>query len=206
MSKYKQTDFLSTVPVVYQNRQAHAPEPKGRDNCQSPPYAVKPIVQFLNKDWVIWECAAGEGYMSASLVSYGFVHTVATTYPQRDFLAWSPDYFDCIVTNPPFSQADKFLHRCFSLKRPFALLMKSEIIANKSIQKLCARYGDLEHVFPETRINYKMPNKGWDSKGAPFNTHWFTFGLNMGRPFTYLQPILTEKKEWQEKIKQGGIP
>jgi hypothetical protein len=85
------------------------------------------------------------------------------------------------------------MKRCFELGKPWALLLKSEIIANQGIQRLFAQYGQPEMVYPESRINFKMPVKGW-ATGAQFNTHWYTFGLGISKPHTWLCSINKEKK------------
>jgi len=181
------------------NRKQHKPEPLGRDNCQTPPYALSPLLPYLGKDKVIWEPARGEGYLVEAMRKHGLNVVFSSLECGQDFFAYQPNTWDILVTNPPFSRVIEWLERCYSLDKPFALLMKTEIMSNQGIQKLCARYGDFEHIFPETRINYKMPNKGWESPGATFNTHWYTWKLGVGRPFTYLAPILYEKKMFHKQ-------
>ena len=31
------------------------------DDFQTPPYALDPLLPFLKRDWVVWECACGKG-------------------------------------------------------------------------------------------------------------------------------------------------
>ncbi len=175
--------------------------PGQHDHCQSPPYAILPILPYLPKSWIIWEPARGEGLLSQSLGSHGYTIITSSIDDGEDFFVCQPDdEWQAIVTNPPWSLTCPWLERCYHLGRPFALLLKSEIITNQGVQKLMAQYGDLEHVFPETRINYKMPNKGWSGQ-AQFNTHWYTYGLNIGNPFTYLSPILQEKTDFGKRLK-----
>lgn len=36
------------------------PMGRGRaDDFQTPPKALKPLIPYLKKDWVVWECAEG---------------------------------------------------------------------------------------------------------------------------------------------------
>lgn len=173
-------------------RQSH--KPGIPDNCQTPPYAILPLLPFLRG--IIWEPAIGEGLLAQSLRAKGF--KVITG--DNDFFEYEPVEYDIIVTNPPFSRSEKWMKRCFELSKPWALLLKSEIVANQGVQKLFVKYSDCEMVYPESRINFKMPHKGW-ATGAQFNTHWYTFGLNIGKPHTWLCPINKEKKEFHNAKK-----
>lgn len=178
-------------------RQSYKPEPKGRDNCQTPPYAILPLLPYLKKEWIIWEPAQGEGLLTKSFENQEFG---VTTYD--NFFGYQPllHIYDIIITNPPFSQSAKWMQRCFELNKPWCLLLKSEIVANQSIQKIVSQYGELEMIYPESRINFKMPFKGW-ATGAQFNTHWYTFGLNIGKPHTWLCPINKEKRRFHNEQK-----
>lgn len=180
---------------VFESRQSHKPEPKGRDNCQSPLYAILPLLPYLPKGLIIWEPAKGEGYMVRALESHGY--NVVSSGIDEDFFVYEPSYYSVIVTNPPWSLSAKWTKRCFELGKPFALLLKTDKIQDVGIQKLCQQYGDFEHIHPECRIDYKMPKKGW-ATGAPFNTHWYTFGFNIGKAHTYLSPIKKAKKAFHE--------
>ena len=31
------------------------------DQCQTPTYAVEPLLPYIPKEWLVWESAAGEG-------------------------------------------------------------------------------------------------------------------------------------------------
>lgn len=176
-------------------RQSH--KPGLRDHCQTPPYAILPILSYLKG--IIWEPALGEGLLSKALKDRGF-QVITSDY---DFFDYEPDNYDMIVTNPPFSRSKQWMERCYQLGKPWCLLLKSEIVSNQGIQKLISQYGELEMVYPESRINFKMPLKGW-ATGAQFNTHWYTFGLNIGRPHTWLCPINKEKKEFHLGIRKYG--
>ncbi len=169
-------------------RQSHKPEPNGRDNCQTPPYAILPLLPYLDTGWTIREPAMGEG-----LLAQAFIDKV--------FIVVSTGYYDISITNPPFSESAKWMKSFYETGKPWCLLLKSEIVANQGIQKLITQYGELEMIYPESRINFKMPIKGW-ATGAQFNTHWYTFGLNIGKPNTWLCPINEEKKAFHLALKK----
>lgn len=197
---------INQVPVVFDNRQSHQPEPRGRDYCQSPPYAILPILPYLPKDKIIWEPANGEGYLKQSMVDNGLDVVSSCLLTGQDFFDYEPEAWDIIVTNPPWSRAQEWIERCFLLGKPFALLLKTEILGNKGIQALAQKFSGFELVFPESRINYKMPVRGWEADGAPFNSNWYTFGLGIGRALTFLAPINEEKKSFEAQLqKQNNL-
>jgi len=37
------------------------------DEFQTPKYALDPLLPFLKKDWIIWECAWGKGSLAKHL-------------------------------------------------------------------------------------------------------------------------------------------
>lgn len=193
------------TPTVFSNRQAHKPETKGRDHCQSPPYAILPLLPYIPKNTIIWEPARGEGNLVIALESHGYNVVSSSLDDGQDFFEYQPAKWDIIVTNPPWSISAKWTRRCFLLGRPFALLLKSDKQQDIGFQKLNQQYGDFEQIHPDSRIDYKMPNKGWEAAGSPFNTHWYTFGLNIGKPHVYLAPIKEAKASFKAQMKRGEI-
>lgn len=158
--------------------------PQRMDACQTPAYALDPLLPYLPRNWTIWEPAAGEGNIVEALFDSGFKSVVSTDLiRQENFFEFEPDNWDCIVTNPPFSIHFEWLERCYKLGQPFALLLKVDILGTKTAQELFDEYG-IEIILLDKRINFKMPNKGWDSQ-AQFATAWFTCGLNIGRQLTF---------------------
>jgi len=188
-------------PKVFANRKAHKSEPKGRDNCQSPPYAILPLIQYLPKDAIIWEPALGEGYLAQALIDSGYNVVTSSLDAGQDFFYYEPERWDILVTNPPWSLSAKWTRRCFELGKPFALLLKSDKLQDIGFQELNVKYGHFEHVHPDARIDFHMPEKGWDSS-ANINVHWYTYGLGIGQPHTYLCPIKTAKSAWKKHIER----
>jgi len=42
------------------------------DDFQTPEYAIEPLLPYLRKDWIIWECACGKGNLVRALERRGF--------------------------------------------------------------------------------------------------------------------------------------
>ena len=152
------------------------------NDFQTPPIALNPLFPYLEKSWRIWECAMGKGNLVDGLQEKNFDVVGSDILSEQDFLIWEPKKFDCIITNPPFSLKQEFLERCYSFKKPFALLLPLTTFETEKRQKLFKKYG-LEVIFLPKRINFETPSgKG---SGSWFATAWFTNWLNIGRQFIF---------------------
>lgn len=166
------------------NREGDIYTPKGYDLCQTPAYALDPLLPYLTEFTTIWEPARGEGYLEAALYDAGFDVIPTDIQTGQNYFEFEPGRsWDCSVTNPPYSIKYKWIERCYELGKPFALLMPVETLGAKSAQRFFKEYG-LEIIFLDRRVNFKMPNKGWDSS-AQFPVAWFTWGLNIGEQMTF---------------------
>jgi len=160
------------------------------DDFQTPPEALMPLLPFLKKNWTIWECAQGKGYLTQALRVYGYQVIGSDILTGQDFLVWKPEQFDCIITNPPYSAKHKFLIRCYALEKPFALLLPLTTLETRIRQRLFAQYG-IEIILFDKRINFHVPS-GKESKSW-FATAWFTWGLDIGKQLSFVS--LTETKQ-----------
>lgn len=153
------------------------------DDFQTPPIALIPLLKYINKDWTIWECADGKGLLSDELSNKGYRVITSEIDRGQDFLNWSPlDKWDCIITNPPYSLKQQFLERCYSLGKPFALLLPLTTFETAKRQNLFKEYG-IEVIMFDKRINF-ITSSG-QGKGSWFATAWFTNGLNIGSTLTF---------------------
>ena len=100
------------------------------------------LLEFLEKrnmlraTDLIWEPACGTGEMADVMLKRGYMVACSDLYPTdfirgaepQDFLAADMPTIgvDWIITNPPFSQAEKFIRRALELRRPCAFLLKSQ--------------------------------------------------------------------------------
>src|SRR5687767_14434166 len=103
----------------------------GRDQFQTPNYATDILIPYLKhmkifspNSFRIWECAAGLGKIVNRLGDKGLDVFGTDLQTGTNFLtAESPEWFECIVTNPPFSLKRKFYERALGYGVPFALLI-----------------------------------------------------------------------------------
>lgn len=158
--------------------------PLGMDACQTPAYAIDPLLPYLPEGLNIWEPACGEGLLEDALIDSGFAVFGSDILTGQNFFEYQPETWDAIVTNPPYSIWSLWLERCYRLGKPFALLLKVDVLGTKAGQEMFDQYG-IEIIFVNPRICYKMPIKGWAGGGAQFSTAWFTFGLRIGQQMTF---------------------
>lgn len=167
------------------NRGGDIYEPEGSDACQTPPEGLQPLLPYVNPEWEIWEPAQGQGLLVAAMRESG-LHVVYSGDREtgQNFFEYEPEEWDCIITNPPYSIKYDWLERCYELGKPFALLMPVEMLGAKTAQALFRQYG-IEVVFPNGRLNFSMPNIGFEGSAAQFPTAWFTWRLNIGQGMTF---------------------
>jgi len=149
---------------------------------QTPAHAVNPLIPYLKKGWVIWECANGQGNLSNALIKNNFSVIKSDILTGFDFLSDAPLDCDCIITNPPYNKKDKFLQRCYEISRPFALLLPLYCLESEPRYQLFRDFG-LELILMPRRIHYINP-KGISSRSW-YPSAWFTNWLNIGTQITY---------------------
>lgn len=175
-------------------------KPGKMDNCQTPPYALDPMLPYVLGKGFIWECAAGEGQLARYIATQQSVNS--TDIKQGyDFLTHDLPFYawDLIVTNPPYSLKYKWIDRCYDLGKPFALLIPVECIAAKGILK---HFGNYELMFLSDRVNFKMPDKGYLGK-AQFPVLWFCHNILPEK--IMLGDITQAKKDFEKQLKQQEL-
>lgn len=142
------------------------------DELYTPREAIIPILKYLDKDKIYWECTDfGDSNIRKVMVENGF-KVVSTRKEEFDFLKDDPLFkFDVIITNPPYSTKNKFLKRCYELNKPFMLLLPLTALEGKERGKLYRQNG-IELIVLDKRINFmKEKNNVW------FNTSWFCYKI-----------------------------
>ena len=157
------------------------------DEFQTPKEAIYPLLPYLKKEWIILECAWGEGSLAKHLEEEGFNVVGDKTI---DFLKHFDmevvlgGRFDCIVTNPPYSKKYQFIEKCYKQNKPFALLLPITALEGKRRGKLFQKYG-IQLMIPNKRINFETPSgKG---SGAWFQVAWFTWKLNLPKDLNFIE-------------------
>ncbi len=170
------------------------------DLCQTPAYGLEPLLEGLGGSYSltgvnVWECAMGEAYLANALhTNYGAnVYGSDIVFNQaEDFLKCAvPDRTEAIITNPPFTLKREFTDRALQHRIQYgfkvALLMQTEVVSTKWFFDLLTKYDECGIIWFNPRINFKMPNKGWEGSGSHFSTAWFTWGWFVGNKFVRME-------------------
>jgi len=150
----------------------------------TPPEAMKYITQFLPKDKVYRECCYWQWHMANELQRLWYSVIWNNTI---DCLFDCPNWWDILITNPPFNGNKKFIKRAIELQKPFALLIRLEHIGWVEAMKLLKDI-DFQIIIPEKRINYITPKmqewkKVWWSQ---FHSIRLTYKLNLPKQINYI--------------------
>lgn len=96
-------------------------------------FADNEIRSIVPLSSVIWEPCCGTGAIADVLVRQGYTVIATDLHTQavpRDFLTWSPNAFDVIVTNPPYARKADFIRRACELGKPWIMLLPYESLGS----------------------------------------------------------------------------
>lgn len=139
------------------------------DECYTPNEAILPLLNELPKDKVYYDCTSG---ISSNIVDCFLSNNYkCVSSKDSDFLTDElPDGIDVIITNPPYSKKDKFIERCYELKKPFALLLPVSSLQGIKRGEMFAKNG-IEILTLKKRIDFT-------GKGSPhFGVAWFCHNI-----------------------------
>lgn len=125
------------------SQRASGYDPKDRDAYQTPPWVTATIVPHLKNLGVahVWEPAAGDGQIVATLRRHGFGAVGTDIVDGCDFLNGCTPLatFDAIVSNPPYGHgrtALQFIERALEFTRPkqgaVAMLLKVDFDSGRT--------------------------------------------------------------------------
>jgi hypothetical protein len=140
------------------------------DELYTPDYAIIPILKYLDKNKIYWECTDyGSSNITKVLKQNGF-KVISTNIKDLDFLLHEPRFkYDVVITNPPYSLKDEFLERAYETKKDFIYLLP--LTALEGVKRNYYRKYGVQVIVFDKRINFiGVQNK----KSNWFNTSWFS--------------------------------
>lgn len=156
------------------------------DECYTPENAILPLLPYLKKEQMIWDCAFGSGQLAEHFNKHGFNVVGVKDY---DFLKEGSDKianFDIIITNPPYSIKDKFLERAFQIGKPFAFLLPLTTLEGIKRGKMFSD-NEIQILIPNRRFNFANP-EGRKTKGSCwFATAWFCYKMNLPKQLNFVE-------------------
>lgn len=151
------------------------------DDFSTPPAALNPLLKYIPMEWTIWDPAIGIGgdmtALADALQNNGY--KVVTTKGSFSIFRPPEEEFDCIITNPPYSNKEGFLKTCYLYEKPFALLMPITALEGRERQSMYREFG-IQLILFDRRINF-IPNRS----GAWFAVGWFTWKLGLKRDIIF---------------------
>ena len=140
------------------------------DECYTPKYAVEPILRYIPKDYVVW-CPFDKEY--SEFVKQISNKVISTHIDNgQDFYNYEPDdHWDCIVSNPPFTNKRKIFERALSFNKPFALIMSNTWL-NDSAPKQLFRDKELQLLMFEKRMKFLKPDGTVENKITFSSSYW----------------------------------
>ncbi len=160
------------------------------DEIYTPKYAIYPLLSYLKRDTIIWECAYGTGALAKHFKSLGY-----------EVVGNGENFFDTnlncdiIITNPPYSLKEQFLKRAYEINKPFAFLLPLTGLEGKERGKLYRKYG-IQLIIPDCRIDFITPNHG---KSAWFAVAWFTYKFNLPKDLMFIE-LSEYKKQYKNEL------
>ena len=144
---------------------------KKHDHFDTPAYAVYPLLKFIKPEWAIWEPTdtTGKSEIARVLREHGN-KVISTSQGDFDFLTGEPDfYYDCIITNPPYTLKNEFIKKCYESGSRWAMLMPLTALEGVERGKWYREQG-LELLVLDRRVEF-TGGSVW------FNTSWFCSGI-----------------------------
>lgn len=150
---------------------------QGSDEKFTPYYAVDPILKYIPMDAKVWtpfDCEWSAFYQSFK--NRGSEAVRSDISDGLDFFTYEPPGYDCIVSNPPFTQKDRVLERLYKLGKPFAVLLPLASLQGTG------RYGyfrqGIQILAFDKRIAFHTPqDMARYKKGVSFATAYFCRGI-----------------------------
>lgn len=135
------------------------------DEVFTPEEVTDTLLPFLSPEKTYYEATSGS---SLNIVK-GLTSRGIDIRPSKgkDFFECSEeDVFDGIITNPPYSKKDEFIRHCYSLKKPFALLLPVSAFQGQARGFMFLRNGISALV-----LNRRVDFTG--KKAPTFGVAWF---------------------------------
>jgi len=153
---------------------------KDSDNYATDKKGWEIIQQYIPKDKVIWSPFYCDGKQKEYFeeMGYNIIHE------DKDFFTYTPENYDIIVDNPPFSKMKDICIKLKELDKPFIIVAITRVILMKWFQKLFK--DDLQVIIPFTRLTFTHlthPKKGYT---PPFGTQYYCYKMDLPKDLIFI--------------------
>lgn len=146
------------------------------DECLTLEYAVRPILKYIPKDAVVW-CPfdTAESNFVKLIKANGNKVIHSHISEGKDFYTYEPsEHWDCIVSNPPFTNKRLIFERALSFGKPFALIMTNTWLNDTAPKQLFAER-DLQLLMFDKRMRFL--NNGEIQNKITFSSSYFCYNF-----------------------------
>lgn len=150
--------------------------PGCNDECLTLANGVTPIIKYVPKNWVVW-CPFDkeDSEFVIQLKANGNKVIFSHIDNGQNFYTYEPnEHWDCIISNPPFTNKRKIFERALSFDKPFALIMSNTWL-NDAAPKQLFKDKDLQLLMFEERM--KFSNNGVIQKKITFSSSYFCYNF-----------------------------
>ena len=146
------------------------------DECYTPDYAVKPILDYIPEGATVWCPFDTEASEFVRLISKKNKVIKSHLDDGQDFLQWQPkEDWDMIISNPPFSNKRKFFERALYFNKPFALIMSNTWL-NDSTPKILFHDRDLQLLMFDKRMEFNQSDGKVNNK-ITFSSSYYCYNI-----------------------------
>ena len=143
------------------------------DEFLTPKEAVEPLLKYIESFcekigkstctiWCPFDTEESE-YVKIFKTKYNVIYSHINN--GQDFFVYTPENYDLIISNPPFSKKDQILKRLYELNNPFAVLLPLPTLQG---QKRFKYLKDCQALIFDKRINFKKSKNDEVKKGVSF--------------------------------------
>lgn len=142
-----------------------------KDEYYTPPILVRPIMQYIKPNSVIW-CPfdTEDSEFVIALKEAGHKVIYSHIWYGQDFFDYEPEEkYDYIISNPPFTKKLQVFERLYSLGKPFAMVMGLPIL----------NYQEVGDFFIDKELQLLIVNKkvSFNGNTASFNNSYFCYKM-----------------------------
>jgi len=146
----------------------------GNDECITPAYAVTPIIKYIEAGLVVW-CPFDHRDSNFVREISAWNDVIPSHIDEgKDFYNYQPNYWDVIVSNPPFTRKRQIFERALSFNMPFALLMSNTWL-NDSAPKQLFKDKDLQLLMFDKRVHYER--NGVTDRKTTFSSSYYCWDM-----------------------------
>ena len=168
------------------------------DECYTRAYGVEPILKYIPENAVVW--CPFDTEESEFVKQISKTHKVIRSHIKdgQDFYTYEPEEeWDCIVSNPPFTNKRKIFERALSFNKPFALI-GNVLWLNDSTPKLIFDDKKLQLLMFDKRMEFYGPGtEGNKSKNVTFSSIYYCYDF-------LPQQLVFEKLNKPKKERKNG--